>query len=46
MVWRVRSSVHDGVIGEALRHAVNQSRVVPALYAELKKRAIAVESVV
>lgn len=46
MVWRVRSSVSDGIIGEALRNAVNQSRVVPALYAELKKRAIAVESVI
>ncbi|MCV2870520.1 hypothetical protein OEW28_18050 [Defluviimonas sp. WL0002] len=46
MVWRVRSAVGDGVIGDALRHAVNQSRVVPALYAELKKRSIAIEAVI
>lgn len=44
-VWRVRSTSSEGLIGEVLRHAVNQSRVVPALYAELKKRSIAVEPV-
>ena len=46
MVWRVRTAVSDGVIGDALRHAVSQSRVVPALYAELKRRSISVESVI
>jgi hypothetical protein len=33
-------------VGDALRVAVNQPRVVPALYSELKKRAITVESLV
>ena len=47
MVWRVRT---DGtapeVIGDALRIAVSNARVLPALYAELKKRSIAIEAVV
>lgn len=45
LVWRVTGPASDGAIGEALRVAVNQTRVVPALYAELKKRAIAIEAV-
>ncbi|MCV2864298.1 hypothetical protein [Defluviimonas sp. WL0075] len=44
-VWRVRSAVSDRALGDILRTAVNQSRVVPALYAELRKRSIAVETV-
>ncbi len=45
MVWRVRSVVSEGVLGDALRHAVDQARVLPALHAELKRRAIAIEAV-
>ncbi|SPH18369.1 hypothetical protein DEA8626_01907 [Defluviimonas aquaemixtae] len=43
--WRVCSPASEGAIGEALRHAVNQTRVLPALYSELKRRSIAVESI-
>ena len=45
LVWRVESKTTKGQIGEALRHAVNQVRVLPALYSELKKRAIAIEAI-
>ncbi|MCX7888600.1 MAG: hypothetical protein N2422_02575 [Rhodobacteraceae bacterium] len=45
MVWRVRSATPDGAIGEALDRAVHQPRVLPALFAELKKRSIAIEAV-
>lgn len=46
MVWRVASrEVNEQRLGDALRVAVNQVRVLPALYAELKKRAIAIEAV-
>lgn len=45
MVWRVCTAASDSVLGDALRHAVNQSRVLPALYAELKRRSIAIEAV-
>lgn len=45
MVWRVASPVAEALIGEALRVAVGQVRVLPALYTELKKRAIAVDAV-
>ena len=46
MVFRVVTSRHDtDEIGDALRSAVNQTRVLPALYSELKKRAIAIEAV-
>ena len=31
--------------GEVLRYAVDQTRVLPALYSELKRRAIAIEAV-
>ncbi|MGL4309942.1 MAG: hypothetical protein ACRCSU_05600 [Paracoccaceae bacterium] len=46
MVWRVRDGVNEGVLGDALRHAVNQSRVLPALLAELRRRSINVEAIV
>lgn len=45
MVWRVAGEVTEGQIGDALRYAVNQARVLPALYSELKKRAIAIEAI-
>jgi hypothetical protein len=47
LVWRVATpGASERRIGEALSAAVNQLRVVPALHAELKKRAIAIEAVV
>ena len=45
MVWRVRSQASESRIGEALRQAVSQAQVLPALYSELKKRSIAIEAV-
>lgn len=46
MVWRVNSpSATEARIGEALRLAVDQARVLPALYTELKKRSISIEMV-
>lgn len=46
LVWRVSTPGADiRRIGDALRAAVDHLRVVPALHAELKKRAIAIESV-
>lgn len=45
MVWRVRTPAADHTIGEILRYAVDQTRVLPALYSELKRRAIAIEAV-
>ncbi|MCB2111083.1 MAG: hypothetical protein H6895_08770 [Defluviimonas sp.] len=45
LVWRVRSQAKESVIRDALRHAVNQTRVLPALYAELKRRSIAIEAI-
>lgn len=45
MIWRVRSPAADHTIGEVLRYAVNQTRVLPALYSELRRRAIAIEAV-
>ena len=46
LVWRVASRSTQDTIGDALRVAVGQVRVVPALYAELKKRSVAIEAVV
>ncbi len=43
MVWRVSSGADDAALSEALEVAVKAKRVVPALIAELKKRAIGVE---
>ena len=46
MVWRVKSpTASEARIGEALRLAVDQARVLPALYTELKKRSISIEMV-
>lgn len=46
MVWRVASdSASEARISDALRVAVGSLRVVPTLYDELKKRAIAIERV-
>ena len=47
MVWRVATpGVEPERLGPALRAAVENLRVVPALHAELKRRAIAVEAVI
>lgn len=45
MVWRVASVVNEARIVDALRVSVSSLRVVPTLYDELKKRAIAIERV-
>jgi hypothetical protein len=45
MIWRVATRVSERMIGDALAVAVNQARVLPALYAELKKRSIAIEAI-
>ena len=46
MVWRVSQQIgSDAGLSDALRVAVSALRVVPTLYEELKKRAIAVEHV-
>jgi hypothetical protein len=45
LVWRVTGRADPEPLGQALRAALDANRVVPALYAELKKRAIAIEAV-
>lgn len=46
MVWRVASQdPSEARISDALRVAVSSIRVIPTLYDELKKRAIAIERV-
>lgn len=45
MVWRVAGPAPSERISDALRVAVISRRIVPTLYDELKKRAIAVEQV-
>ena len=46
MVWRVApDTANEARISDALRVAVGSLRVVPALYDELKKRAIAIERI-
>jgi hypothetical protein len=46
MIWRVASDdPSEARISEALRVAVGALRVVPTLYDELKKRAIAIERI-
>jgi hypothetical protein len=45
LVWRVAGEVAAETVGDALRAAVAQRRVLPALHSELKKRAIAIEAV-
>ena len=45
MTWRVRTPGADRTLREVLRYAVDQTKVLPALYSELKRRAIAIEAV-
>lgn len=45
MVWRVEGQAPEGKLSDALRVAVGSLRVLPALYDELKKRAISIERV-
>lgn len=46
MVWRVAdSNPSEARISDALRQAVGSLRVLPTLYDELKKRAIAIERI-
>ena len=45
MVWRVRGTANEGHLSEALTQAGRQVKVLPALYAELRKRSIAIEAV-
>lgn len=46
MVWRVAGeAVNEARLSDALRVAVSSLRVVPTLYDELKKRAIAIERI-
>lgn len=46
MVWRVAATGdNDERISDALQVAVNAIRVLPALYDELKKRAISIERI-
>lgn len=45
MVWRVAGPAGEGAVGEALARAASQRRILPALYAELKRRSIAIEAI-
>lgn len=45
MIWRVTEPVPETQLGEALRRAAAATRMLPAIYAELKKRSIAIEAV-
>jgi len=45
MVWRVAGAQSDARLSDALRLAVGSPRILPTLYDELKKRAIAIERV-
>lgn len=46
MVWRVAGEdTSEARISDALRVAVGSARIVPTLYDELKKRAIAIEKI-
>jgi hypothetical protein len=45
MVWRVAEQGSEERIADALRVAVSALRVLPTLYDELKKRAIAIERI-
>ena len=46
LIWRVATSVNDSVLGDVLRYAVGQRRVVPALHKELSRRRIDIEDVI
>ncbi|PTV94964.1 hypothetical protein C8J27_106233 [Rhodobacter aestuarii] len=45
LVWRVQGAANEGSLTEALAHARREVRVLPALYAELRKRSIAIEAI-
>ncbi|WP_157970879.1 hypothetical protein [Pseudogemmobacter bohemicus] len=46
MIWRVEAEEgFEEQLSDALQAAVVQPRILPALYVELKKRAIAVEMI-
>ncbi|MEZ5684842.1 MAG: hypothetical protein R3D78_02660 [Paracoccaceae bacterium] len=45
LVWRVLGGASEGQIGEALQRAARATRVLPAIYSELRKRAISIEAV-
>ncbi|MGB4827764.1 MAG: hypothetical protein WBP18_10925 [Paracoccaceae bacterium] len=46
MIWRVAAAAgSEGRISDALRVAVGAHRILPTLYDELKKRAIAIERI-
>ena len=45
MVWRVAGTSNEARIVDALRVSLSSLRVLPTLYDELKKRAIAIERV-
>ncbi len=45
MIWRVAGQASEARLSDALSHAVGALRVVPALYDEMKKRAIAIERI-
>lgn len=45
MVWRVLGKTNESQLGEALARAARQVKVLPALYAELRKRSIEIEAV-
>lgn len=45
MVWRVAGTSNEARIVDALRVSVSSLRVLPTLYDELKKRAIAIERI-
>lgn len=46
MVWRVSGPASEARLSDALSQAVGALRVVPALYEEMKKRAIAIDRIV
>ncbi len=45
LVWRVSGKINESQLGDALARAARQVRVLPALYAELRKRAITIEAI-
>ena len=46
MIWRVAGETpSEARISDALRVAVGAHRIIPTLYDELKKRAIAIEKI-
>lgn len=45
LVWRVSGPANEHHLTDALSRAVNTTRVVSALYAELRSRSIAIEAV-